>query len=123
MKRLFYILPLVALSGASHAGIQDAERPAPRCLSLDQVISRTPRPPEHIRFEMADGTVYLSRPADRCNSLARAGRQDILVLEADGSQICSGDRVRIVDPAEARAGGMRAFPSCRLGPFVAEPRP
>ena len=129
MARLFSVATLVALSlvsGASHASIQDqaaADRPAPRCLPLDRVISRTPQPPNHVRFEMADGTIYLSRPLDRCASLARAGRQDIIVLSVDGNQVCSGDRARIVDPAEARATGLRGFPGCRLGPFIAEPRP
>jgi hypothetical protein len=129
MARLYSVATLVALSlagGASQASLQDqagAEQPSRRCLPLDRVISRTPQPPNHVRFEMADGTIYLSRPLDRCASLARAGQQDILVLSVDGTQVCSGDRVRIVDPAEARATGIRAFPGCRLGPFIEEPRP
>jgi hypothetical protein len=126
MTRLSSLALLVALSlagGASQAAIQAESGPNPegvRCLSVDRIIGRRPVPPDHVRLEMADGTIYLSTPPGRCPSLERAGRLDLILLELHGDQLCSGDQFRVVDPDEARAVGLRASPACRFGAFRAE---
>ena len=126
MTRLSSLALLAAFSlagGASQGAIQPGsgpEREGVRCLSVNRIIGRRPVPPDHVRFEMGDGTIYLSTPQGSCPSLARAGRLDLILLELHGNQLCSGDQFRVVDPDEARAVGLRAGPACRFGAFRAE---
>ena len=93
------------------------------CIVTDQIVSRRPEGPRSLRFEMAGGSVYRNSLPGRCPALERASDLDVLTLELQGGQLCSGDSFRVVDPAGARAVGIRAFPECRLGAFVpVEPR-
>ncbi len=55
--------------------------------------------------------VYMNKLRWSCPGLARDN--DILVVESFGSQLCSGDHVRLVD----RVSGIQG-PSCVLGEFV-----
>ena len=89
-----------------------------RCIALDQVISRRPAGAQTLVFELAGGRRYRNELPDHCPGLAHAGDAEIVHVEATGSQLCSGDRVRIYDPIEAKTVGAQAFPHCRLGEFT-----
>lgn len=55
-------------------------------------------------------TLWVNQLRTRCPEL---DRMDALVVEPTGSQYCSGDKVRALEPATGTAG-----PSCILGDFV-----
>lgn len=100
------------------AAVPGAAAADENCLSQSRVLTRRAEGPTSLRFEMNDGTVYLNEVQGRCRSLERANNFDILSFDLTGSQYCRGDRFRVVDPAQAGAVGLRAFPECRLGSFV-----
>ena len=89
-----------------------------QCIALDQVISRRPAGAQALVFELTGGRRYRNELPDHCPGLARAGDAEIVHVEATGSRLCSGDRVRIYDPVEAKNIGVQAFPHCRLGAFT-----
>jgi hypothetical protein len=88
------------------------------CISLDQVISRRPAGEQAVVFELTGGRRYRNELPDHCPGLARAGKAEIVQVEATGTRLCRDDRVRIYDPVEARNIGAGAFPHCRLGAFT-----
>ena len=89
-----------------------------QCIAIDQVISRRPAGAQSVVFELTGGRRYRNELPDNCPGLARAGDAEIVQVETTGSQLCSGDRVRIYDPVEAKNIGVQAFPHCRLGAFT-----
>ncbi|MDP8994013.1 MAG: hypothetical protein M3N07_03370 [Pseudomonadota bacterium] len=94
-----------------------------RCIDAAQIVARRAVGPRSLVFEMADGTVYRNQLPAACPSLSNARAYDVISLELQGNQICSGDTFRAFDPAEPRAGGLQSIPECRLGAFTPiEPR-
>lgn len=129
MRRMLALAALLpAVSCTPHAAPPElaaatagADAPAAECVNLDQVISRRPQKPNAIVFYLAGGKAYANHLPDHCPAIARAGEGDIVHIEATGSQLCRGDRVRIYDPVEAKNIGAQAFPHCRLGAFTPAP--
>lgn len=89
-----------------------------RCINVDRIVSRRPEGPRSLRFELTGGVVYRNELDRACPPLEQASGFDILTLQLDGPRACAGDTFQVVDTAEARAVGLRAFPRCRLGRFV-----
>ena len=97
---------------------------AMRCIDLNQVAGRRGSGGEALDFEMTGGLVYRNHLQGRCPGLARLGETVALAIVSggEGGRLCSGDRVRVFDPVEARAVGINAQPSCVLGAFTPLPR-
>ena len=115
------VLGPMLLACAPQPAPDESGRTIPRevsCIDVSRIVSRRPDGPRSLRFEMTGGTDYRNELTEACAPLEHATDFDILSLELHGSQLCTGDRFRIVDPSEARAVGLRAFPECRLGRFV-----
>ena len=104
-----------APEGAATAAAAGESR---RCINVDQIVSRLPDGPRSLRFELTGGAVYRNELDRACPPLEQATDFDIISLQLDGPRACAGDTFQIVDATEARAGGLRAFPRCRLGRFV-----
>ena len=120
---LIALLPLLACTQQGEEAETAAATAAPvgeavSCINLDQVISRRPAGAQAIVFEVTGGRRYRNDLPESCPSLERAGKAEIVQVEATGTRLCRGDRVRIYDPVEARNIGARAFPHCRLGTFT-----
>lgn len=119
---LLALLPLAACMpqepGLEAAATAAAIGEPVQCIALDQVISRRPAGPQSLVFEQAGGRRYRNELPDHCPGLASAGDAEIVQVETTGTQLCSGDRVRIYDPVEAKNIGVQAFPHCRLGAFT-----
>ena len=90
------------------------------CISLDAVSGRRAIDAQTIRFEMLGGEVLHNRLPGRCPGLDRsADGFETLAFEVHGSQLCRGDRVRVLDPAGGDAAtAYRLSIPCPLGAFV-----
>lgn len=95
-----------------------------RCIDLNQVVGRRGSGGEALDFELIGGAVYRNNLAGRCPGLDRLGESVAIAIVSggEGGRLCSGDRVRVFDPVEARAVGIDAQPSCVLGGFTPLPR-
>jgi hypothetical protein len=97
---------------------------AERCIQLDQVIARRTSGPAAVDFEMLGGITYRNQLASACPGLERLGESATVAVTAgaETGRLCAGDRVKIFDPAEAKATGLEGYPECRLGQFVPSPQ-
>lgn len=95
---------------------------AQSCILLNQVAGRRVMPPNSIMFVVAGPVNYRNDLMDDCPGIARLGSGAAIEFDnPTGRRICRGDRVRVFDPTEARVGGIRSVPVCRLGNFVPVP--
>lgn len=94
-----------------------------RCIALDQVAGRRVAG-SSIIFETTDGTNYRNDFVGACPGLDRLGAAATVSVASggEGGQLCSGDRVRVMDPVEAGVTGPLSQPTCILGEFRAEAR-
>lgn len=92
----------------------------PNCIPLDQVVTRRVGGPAALDFEMIGGTIYRNQLATACPGMERLGDLAVVAVTSggEGSRLCTGDRVRVFDPVEARATGLQSYPECVLGDFV-----
>jgi len=98
---------------------------AKRCIFLDQVVARRTIAPNAVEFEVVGGITYRNDMATECKSVARLGPSAIIGVTSDGDtgMLCAGDRVKIFDPVEVKATGLRSYPYCRLGNFTVASAP
>ena len=109
------LLAATLLPTAAQAG--QARSPA-SCIDLDQLVSQEPAGPDTVRFTLTARRVYTNRLASACPRLDRLGRDYRIVWDArSGTRVCSGDRFRLIDPAQAQAVGASGYPFCKLGAF------
>ncbi|WP_300974931.1 hypothetical protein [Sphingomonas sp. LHG3406-1] len=88
---------------------------AASCISLAIVGGRRVIAPDTLLFEAVGPNDYRNRLTGLCPATERLGSSaTIVLLDGQGSQICAGDRVRIVDPAEERVASAS---TCQLGRF------
>lgn len=106
------------------AQISEVAGSGQNCIALDQVVTRRVAAPAAIDFEMIGGTIYRNRLATACPGMERLGELAVVAVTSggEGSRLCRGDRVRVFDPVEARATGIRSYPECVLGDFAEVPR-
>lgn len=84
------------------------------CISLANIGGRRVVAPDTLLFEMAGPVNFRNRLATHCPPTVRLGPSATVVfLNPQGGQICTGDRVRIVDFAE----NIATSPECLVGPF------
>jgi hypothetical protein len=127
MKNAVVILLMGALAGCTaQASTQHAAAVPPgaqSCISLDRISGRHVQPPNSIVFEAVGPVNYRNDLIGDCPGLARLGTAAAIEYEnPTGKQLCRNDRIRVFDPVEARVGGIRSSPVCRLGSFVPIPR-
>ena len=120
------------LMGAALAGCAVAPPPAqqvasqgPNCIALDRVVGRRAVAPNAVEFDLIGGTRVRNQLATVCPGIERLGDLAAIAITSPthSGQLCSGDRVRIFDPVEARATGLQSYPECVLGDFTEFPRP
>lgn len=106
------------------AQVSEVAGSGPNCIALDQVMTRRVEGAAEIDFEMIGGTIYRNRLATACPGMERLGELAVVAVTSggEGSRLCRGDRVRVFDPVEARATGLRSYPECVLGDFAEVPR-
>jgi len=124
MKTLTPLILLAAATAACTASPPPEQAVAAggvSCLPGDQVIARHLAAPNTIDFEMVGGKTYRNQLASKCVSLERLGSTAIVGVTsaADPARVCAGDRVKIFDPVEVKATGLRGEPYCQLGQFTA----
>ena len=104
---------------------QQALAGASRCIPLDQVVARRIAGPMGVDFEMLGGTTYRNHLASKCPAFERLGDNAVVAVTAgaETGSLCAGDQVKIFDPVEIQATGLKGYPSCRLGQFTAMPTP
>jgi hypothetical protein len=101
-----------------------ATNQAERCIRLDQVAGRRVEGPA-VLFEMSGPMDYLNRLDGQCPGLSRLGATATVSVASGrgGGLLCRGDRIRVLDPVEARATGALSYPTCILANFVPLARP
>ena len=94
-----------------------------RCIALDQVAGRRAASGNSLEFELSDGSIFRNQLDGRCPGLERLGATATVSVASggEGGMLCRGDRVRIADPVEAQATGLRSYPNCILGDFTRLP--
>jgi hypothetical protein len=89
------------------------------CIPLDQVVGRRTAGANAVEFDLIGGVTYRNELASSCVGIERLGPgATIAVTNAESGTLCAGDRVKLFDPVEVRATGLRSYPYCRLGSFV-----
>ena len=111
----------VAASSPPAAGPSQALKPR-SCIPLDQVIARRTVGSNAVEFDMIGGVTYRNEFEKACPGIERLGSSAaIAITNAETGTLCAGDRVKIFDPAEIKATGLRNDPFCRLGSFAVSP--
>ena len=128
MKTVLPVLLTATLIGCTAAppppGQQAMAMPpgAQNCIPLSQIAGRRVEPPNSVMFEVAGPVNYRNDLIGECPGLARLGSTAAIeFVNPTGSQICRDDRIRVFDPVEAKATGIRGEPVCRLGAFIPVP--
>ncbi|WP_395623754.1 hypothetical protein [Sphingomonas daechungensis] len=93
---------------------------ANRCVPLDQIVGRRTVGPNAVEFDVVGGVTYRSELARPCAGVERLGSSAAIAITtgAETGDICEGDRVKIFDPVEVQATGLRNYPHCQLGKFT-----
>jgi hypothetical protein len=124
------LVGVTAAAAAVAAVSPQANAPAPapaakRCIFLDQVVGRRTVGPNSVEFDVVGGITYRNELATACKSIERLGPSAIIGVTSDGDtgMLCAGDRVKIFDPVEIKATGLRSYPYCRLGNFTVASAP
>jgi hypothetical protein len=105
------LLPGAAFAQETAGRIAQAPR---TCIST--FGSENLRPLDRATLAFGSGrTIYINRLAAECPGLEPL---NTLIVEAQGSQYCRGDRVRGLEP-----GGLIPGPTCILGDWVPYTRP
>jgi hypothetical protein len=123
---VFCLLTAAALLGCSPVATQSLQQGATAsrsCISLTQVAGRRAVGPQAVLFETVGPTNYLNQLRGPCPPLARLRSTATISVASggNGGQLCSGDRIRVFDPAELQGRQLTGYPTCVLGDFIAEP--
>lgn len=80
------------------------------CIQLTQVAGRRVVDGSSVLFEMTGPSNYVNRLQGQCPGLARLGSTATVSVASggEGGRLCRGDRIRVVDPVEADATGLRS---------------
>ena len=88
------------------------------CIDVGRVAGRRAENNRTIVFELAGGQTYRNDLQETCPGIQRASSFGSLSIDPIESRLCSGDMVRVYDPAEIRGSSIKAAPRCRLGAFT-----
>lgn len=127
MRRVFApalagLLLIGAGSATSRAG---ADQQAPEkagdsrtCIPNSTIANRVVEDERTIRFEMLGRRAYRNRLSAPCPGLRQASNGfGALAFEVHGSSLCSGDLMRVVDPARGGTMTLETATICPLGRF------
>ena len=89
------------------------------------LVGRRTAAPNSLEFDVIGGITYRNELATSCKSIERLGPSAIIGVTSDGDtgMLCTGDRVKVFDPVEVKATGLRSYPYCRLGNFTVASAP
>ena len=123
---VFCLLTAAALLGCSPVAtplLQEKAQASRSCISLTQVAGRRAVGPQAVLFETVGSSNYVNQLRGQCPPLARLGSTATISIASggDGGQLCSGDRIRVFDPAELQGKRVTGYPTCVLGEFKADP--
>lgn len=107
-------------AGSGSAGQQVAEKAGDirTCIPNGSIVSRVVEDAQTIRFEMLGGRRYRNRLSGPCPGLRQAGNGfGALGFDLNGSSLCQGDLLRIVDPSRGETSNIRTATACPLGAF------
>jgi hypothetical protein len=90
-----------------------------QCINLNRIAGRRVLADGSLLFEAVGGVDYRNRLASQCPGAVRISRSAVIsvVASSPGSQLCRGDRVRVLDPVETSETGASSAPSCVLADF------
>lgn len=117
------VLLSVTLGGASGGAVAEQQAPGKAgesrsCIPNGAIVSRIVEGDRTIRFELLGGRVYRNRLSGPCPGLRQAGNGfGTLGFELNGSSLCQGDLLRIVDPSRGDTSNIRTATACPLGAF------
>ena len=114
MKR--YAIAVLGLTTLACAPVSrpPVETKSSSCISLANVGGKRVVGKDTLLFEMVGRVNYRNRLTPHCPATIRLGSSATIVFpDLQGGQICSGDRVRVIDPAER----ISTAPECPLGSF------
>lgn len=114
---------MAVLASCAPVPAAEAGRPAEAgqlsCIQLSQVAGRRVVGGSAVLFEMTVPSNYVNRLQGQCPGVARLGSTATVSIASggDGGRLCRGDQIRILDPVEADATGLRSYPTCVLADF------
>jgi hypothetical protein len=122
----FCLLAAGSLHGCAQAPADEltpAETAALHCITLTQVAGRRAVGPGTVLFETVGPNNYFNQLRGRCPPLERLGSTATISVASggQGGQLCSGDRIRVLDPIELGSTPVTGYPTCVLGRFIAQP--
>ena len=127
MKALFAVALVTLLTvhgGGATGGIAVGQKAAEQagdsrtCISNGSIVSRVVEDERTIRFETLGGRIYRNRLSGPCPGLRQAGNGfGALGFELNGSSLCRGDLLRVVDPSRGETMTIRTATACPLGLF------
>jgi hypothetical protein len=110
-----------AFAAASPISAGQGQASKPRtCIPLDQVVARRTIGANAVEFDVIGGVTYRNELASPCKGIERLGSSAAIAVTtgAETGMLCAGDRVKIFDPVEVKATGVRTYPYCQLGKFT-----
>ena len=127
MQRVFAAaaVSLLALGAGSAMSDAGAEQKAAEkvgdsrtCLPYGSIASRVAEDEQTLRFETLGGRIYRNRLSGPCPGLRQASSGfGALGFELNGSSLCQGDLLRVVDPSRGETTTIRTASACPLGRF------
>jgi hypothetical protein len=88
------------------------------CIPNSSIVSRIVEDERTLRFELLNGRTYRNRLSGPCPGLRQAGNGfGTLGFELNGSSLCQGDVLRVVDPSRGETMTFRTSSACPLGAF------
>ena len=127
MKKLFapalvglLVIGAGSATGGAGAGQQAAEKAGDSrtCIPNSAIASRVVEDEQTIRFEMLGRRAYRNRLSAPCPGLRQVSNGfGALAFEVHGGSLCSGDLMRVVDPARGSTMTLQTATICPLGRF------
>jgi len=88
------------------------------CIPNGSIVARVVEDEQSLRFELLGGRGYRNRLSAPCPGLRQAGNGfGALGFELNGSNLCQGDLLRVVDPSRGETMTIRTASACPLNAF------
>ena len=115
---------LTAAAGGAFSGAVAEQKAAEKvgdsrsCIPNGSIVGRVIEDEQTIRFDTLGGRRYRNRLSGPCPGLRQAGNGFVaLGFEIQGSSLCQGDLLRVIDPARGETSNIRTATACPLGAF------
>lgn len=117
------VLLTVGIGGAPGNAVVDQKAPekagdSRTCIPNGAIVGRIVEDAQTIRFELLGGRSYRNRLSGPCPGLRQAGNGfGALGFDLNGSSLCQGDLLRVVDSSRGDTMTIRTATACPLGTF------